>query len=213
MKVPRPHRPWAPATLESDVNPVQNPLKIKVRRRQSSAWGWIAFLLSVLLIGLVIGVPRFLDVLQGKRADAVALEIAGHFAAIKPQVERFVIDRGGWETLLPEQFDEARRGYGGVFDTLGTGAGRPVPPPAAFATAAEQRYALEVGDYTGGRGLDHILVLRGPKEGVCRSFNSVQDKPADPYSVDPGDRYSRGSGCIVDPDNGELVVFMVLNAS
>ena len=195
------------------MTPIPDPLKIKVRRRQSSAWGWIVFLLSVVLIGLIFGVPRLLDVLQGKRGDAVALEIAGHFAAVKPQVERFVIDRGGWETLLPEHFDETRRGYGGVFDTLRTGMGRPVPPPAGFATAAGQRYALEVGDYTGGRGLDHILVLRGLKEGVCQSFNIVQGKAADPYAVDPGDRYSRGRGCIVDPDNGEMVAFMVLNAS
>lgn len=195
------------------MTPIPDPLKIKVRRRQGGAWGWILFLLSILLVGLVFGVPRLLDVLQGKRGDAVALELAGHFAAIKPQVERFVIDRGGWETLLPEHFDETRRGYGGVFDTLRTGMGRPEPPRGAFATAAGQRYALEVGDFTGGRGLDHILVLRGLKEGVCQAFNVAQSKPADPYAVDPGDRYSRGRGCIVDPDTGDMVAFSVLNAS
>jgi hypothetical protein len=168
---------------------------------------------ALLLVGMGFGVPRLLDVIQDKRSDARAIEIAGHFAAIKPQVERFVLDRGAWETLLPEHFDEARRGYGGVFDTFHTGMGRPEPPGDALTASAPRRYGLEVGDFTGARGVDHVLVLRGLREDVCQAFNVSQGKPMDPHAVDPGDRYARGRGCIADPDTGEMVAFAVLNAS
>jgi len=188
-------------------------MKVKVRRSHGSALRWIAVLMGVLVLGMAVAVPSLLDVLRGKRGDAMALEISGHFSAIKPQVERFVIDRGSWDALLPEQFDDARPGYKGVFDTLGTGMGKPTPPRDAFMGTARQRYALEVGDFTAGRGNDHVLVLRGLREDVCRAFNVTQSKQPDPYAVDPGDRYARGRGCIADPDTGELVAFLVLNAT
>lgn len=195
------------------MTPYTNPQTIKVRRGHGSAWRWIVLLLALILVGLGAGVPRLIDVFQGKRSGARALEIIGNFTAIKPQVDRFVVDLGGWDGLRPEHFDEARRGHGGVFDTLRTGVGRPEPPADVLTRGASPRYALEVGDFTGGRGLDHVLVLRGLREDVCQALNVAESEPPDPYSVDPGDRYARGRGCIADPDTGELVAFDVLNTT
>lgn len=149
----------------------------------------------------------------GEKHAGLATLVGRDLQAIRPQVERFVADRGGREALTPRVFDDDRRGAAGVFDTFRTGTGRPVPPPAVFEGSSHGRYTLEVGDFTDGRGPDHVVVLRCVTEGVCRAFNEMLGHPADPFDVDPGDRYVRRKGCIIDPDTGEFVVFDVLYSS
>ena len=190
-----------------------DPPPVKVRRRYIGAWGWGAFLLSMLMLGLALGGSTLLGKIRGQRSEAMAVEITGHFSIIRTQVERSVLDRG-WDSTGPEHFDESAPGKGGIFDALRTGVERPDPPiDAAQRGGSSWRYALEVGDFTGGRGKDHVAVLRGLREDVCQAINRSLSKPPDPYDVDPGDRYARAEGCIVDPDSGDTVAFVVLNAS
>lgn len=151
----------------------------------------------------------------GQRDGGQATLVGRDLLFIRAQVERFVGDRGAVQALTPAAFADVRPGEAGVFDRLHTGSGQPLPPPKVFESGprATRPYALAVRDTTGGRGPDHVVVLRGVRQAVCREFNDQLSKPVNPFEVDRADRYARGRGCISDPDTGEFVIFDLLYSS
>lgn len=166
--------------------------------------GGVLLLLGAIGLSIWLSSSRMNDRLSRSTEEARLAQLQLDLVKLQSQVQNFAGTQG-WSSVTAIRFEAERDAPGTLLPE-----GLPSPPHAVLDAGSPGRYELEVADTTGPRGIDHVLLLRGVTEAICRAYHARVGNAGDPLRPADHDPYLGGEGCtVLNP--GGLTLFKTLS--
>ncbi len=153
------------------------------------AIGGVLFAAGAIALGIWLSGSRMSERLAHSTEEARLAQLQLDLTKLETQLQTFASTHG-WMAVTASRFDAESQAPGGLLTH-----GAPVPPPAVLAPGSPGRYELEVADVTGPRGIDHVLLMRGVTEPICRAFQAKLGNALDPLQPPQEDPFVAREGC------------------